>query len=72
MNCEGVRAVLDKGYSATTLAERNAACVHCRACEACQQMLVDCIGKIPPSKLPGEAIAAALALAKDRSDPEWE
>lgn len=71
MNCEAVRATLNKGYSATTVAERNACCLHCRACEVCQQMLLEEIGKIPPKKLLGEAVAAAMAYVKDRSDHEW-
>ena len=72
MNCEGVRAVLGKGYSATTLAERNAACVHCRTCEECQSMLIEQIKKIPRERLALDAIAAVFTLAKDRSDPEWK
>ncbi len=70
MNCEGVRTVLDKGHSATTVAERNAACVHCRGCEVCQQMLVDEINSMPVSI--GDVLSAVALHAKDRADPEWK
>lgn len=76
MNCEGVRAVLAKGYSATTVAERNASCVHCRACADCQAMLIAEVMHInkttPPVQVAIEVIASRLALARDRADPEWK
>lgn len=72
MNCQGVRAVLNKGFSKTTVAERNASCVHCRTCEHCQAVLVEEIRKIPPEQLALDAIAAMHTLARDRSDPEWK
>ena len=71
MNCEGVCAVLAKGFSQTTRGERNAACVHCRGCVACQSMLGEAIGNMPPPTL-GDVLGAAALLAQDRSDPEWK
>lgn len=71
MNCEGVRAMIGKGFSATTVAERNAACVHCRGCRWCQSMVLDEISKASPPSI-GEVLEAAALLAKDRADPEWK
>lgn len=72
MNCEGVRQVVDKGISGTTRAERNAACVHFRSCEACRKVVYADLWAMKP-KLFREAINAAnAALAEDRSDPEWK
>lgn len=72
MNCEGVRAVIENGYFATTTAERNAACVHCRTCQDCQAMILEGVKAIPVKEARIRAIAAAVALAVDRADPEWK
>lgn len=72
MNCEGVRTVIDVGISGSTVAERNAACVHLRTCKKCQAMIVAEVAKIPPEE---DALVSAIAIAawqKDRSDPEWK
>lgn len=72
MNCEGVRAVLSKGLSTTTVAERNAACVHLRTCKDCQAVVTKIVEAIPPDRIIAKALAAAEGWAKDRADPEWK
>lgn len=72
MRCEAVLATLNKGYSGTTVAERNAACVHCRGCEDCHSMMVEYAQAIPPEDYIAASLMAAIRLAQDRTDPEWE
>lgn len=71
MNCEGVLAVIKIGYFETTVAERNAACLHLRECEACQRLVFEGVEAIPSADIPGITIQAVNALAKDMADPEW-
>ncbi len=72
MDCQGVFALFGKGFSRTTVAERNAACVHIRACEDCQQKIVEHINAMPIEEVAARSGPALANLIRDRSDPEWK
>lgn len=72
MNCEGVRNIIEKTISTTTVAERNAACVHCRTCEDCQALLLREVEAIPKEVRLRNLVAAQASLIRDRADPEWK
>lgn len=72
MNCEGVRQMIAKSMSTTTVAERNAACVHMRTCKECQSMVLKKVNDIPREQILRNTVAAVAAWKKDVADPEWK
>lgn len=72
MNCEGVRQIIKKSLSTTTVAERNAACVHMRTCKECQSMVFKIVNDIPREQIFRNAVRAMAAWNKDVADPEWK
>ncbi len=72
MNCQGVLDTVNKGLSGSTVAERNAACIHCRGCDDCYRMLIEGIKRTPPEIRIPAMVRAVAAFVKDRSDPEWK
>lgn len=72
MNCEGVRQIIKKSLSTTTVAERNAACLHMRTCKECRSMVFKKVSEIPREQVLRNTAAAMAAWKKDAADPEWK